>query len=135
MADIGTLLGLADLVRRFQQSRRRVLVLVHRAYRLGGSVSFYFLKVTNLSPTREIELTHVWFEADPRLDVLLPERPLPARLRPDETWEGWVPAAELAHTSNVERLGRVRLANGKVVKSRLNKGVPPVGFIAGSGSR
>jgi hypothetical protein len=96
---------------------------------------YYFIKITNLSHNREIEITHVWFEVDPPVHLLLPERPLPARLRPDETWEGWVNAAALAKVPNVESLGRVRLANGKTVKSRRNKDVPPFGFVAGAGNR
>jgi hypothetical protein len=137
---IGPLLWIADRFRDFQQTRRRVRVLVHRAFFQGGSDPFYFVKVTNVSPTREAEITHVWFESNPRVDMLMPERPLPARLRPYETWEGWVPAARLAHASNVERLGRVlvtgrsRRKGGKAVKSRPNKDVPPVGFVAGAGS-
>lgn len=141
MADLGPLLWIADRFRGFQQTRRRVRVLVHRAFFQGGSDPFFFVKVTNVSPTREVEITHVWFEADPRVDVLLAERPLPARLRLDETWEGWTPAAQLAQALDVERLGRVlvtsrsRRTSGKVVKSRPNRDVPPVGFVAGSGSR
>lgn len=96
---------------------------------------FYFVKVTNLSQSRDIEITHVWFATEPPVHLLLPERPLPARLRPDETWEGWVDAAAVAHASKIERAGRVRLASGKTVKSRPNKGVPPIGYIAGQGTR
>lgn len=35
---------------------------------------------------------------------------------------------------NVERLGRVQLSNGKVVKSRPNKNVPPIGHVGGAGT-
>jgi hypothetical protein len=96
---------------------------------------FYFVKVTNLSQSRDIEITHVWFATEPPVHLLLPERPLPARLRPDATWEGWVDAAAVAHASEIERAGRVRLASGKTVKSRPNKDVPPIGYIAGQGTR
>jgi hypothetical protein len=53
----------------------------------------------------------------------------------DEEYETWVAVAAVPNVSNVERLGRVRLSNGKVVKSRRNKTVPPVGNVAGPGSR
>jgi len=65
---------------------------------------------------------------------LLYKRPLPARLRPDETFETWVPVEAVPDVPRVEWLGRVRLSNGKIVKSRLNKDVPPVGYVAGPGN-
>jgi hypothetical protein len=161
MIELGPFLWIIDSLRGFQQSRRRVRVLVHHGFFTGGigasslatppdllasppvtgiageaGVSgYYFVKVTNLSQGRDIEITHVWFAANPSVHLLMPERPLPARLRPDETWEGWVNAAALAHASEVERSGRVRLANGKTVRSRRNKDVPPIGYIAGQGTR
>ena len=119
------------------KDRRRVSVLVHRAFFMDQtrpSRPFYFIKVTNLSQ-HDIEITHVWFATNPPVYVLLAERPLPTRLRPNATWEAWVDAAKLADTSNVERSGRVRLANGRTVKSRPNKHVPPVGYVAGQGTR
>jgi hypothetical protein len=144
MMELGPLLWILDRLQSFQQTRRRVRVLVHQAVffsadpstgSVKGSAPHYFVKVTNLSPSREIEITHVWFDAKPPVHLLIPERPLPARLRPDATWEGWVNASALAHASNIEQLGRVRLASGKVVKSRRNKDVPPVGYVAGPGTR
>src|SRR5437762_2466645 len=75
-----------------QQSRRRVSVLVHRAYfQVPDSPLLFFIKVTNLSPHREIELTHIWFATEPEVYVLNQARPLPARLRLDETFETWMP--------------------------------------------
>ena len=136
MTELGLVLWITDRLREVQQTRRRVKVLVHRAYFRGGNIPHLFVKVTNLSATRETEITHVWFEVDPRVDVVLPDRPLPARLRPDETWEGWAEiTGPLAGINDAERLARVRLPNGKVVKSRPNKDVPPVGYVGGSGSR
>ena len=102
---------------------------MHLAFFQEESEPFYFVKVTNVSQMRGIEITHVWFEAHPRVDVLLTERPLPARLRFDETWEGWAPRTRLAGASNVEWLGRVlvtggsRRKSGRIVKSRPNKDV------------
>jgi hypothetical protein len=79
-------------------------------------------------------ITHVWFASNPPVYVMLAERPLPTRLRPEETWEGWADAAALADASNVEGLGRVRLSSGKIIKSRLNEKVSPMGYVAGPGS-
>jgi hypothetical protein len=125
-----------------QQKRRRVAPLVHEAVFLGrdpatgkavGSEPHYFVKVTNLSETREVEITHVWVDGKPQVHLMIRERPLPARLRADETWEGWVPTAQVAHVPDVRRAFRVRLSNGKVVRSRPNDDVPPVGFVGGPG--
>jgi hypothetical protein len=125
-----------------EQKRRRASVLVHEAAFFApdpttGTVKWsephYFVKVTNLSETRVIEITHVWFDGRPQVHLLIPERPLPARLPPDKTWEGWVRVADVAHIPDVERSARVRLSNTKVVRSRANKDVPPVGFVAGPG--
>jgi hypothetical protein len=85
MADVGILLEITDRLRAFQQARRRLRVLVHRGYLQGGPVPFYFVKVTNLSSARDVVITHVWFEAVPPVHLLLKERPLPKRLRPNET--------------------------------------------------
>jgi len=126
-----------------EQKRRRVSVLVHQAAfvapdpstgKVRWSEPHYFVKVTNLSDARDIEITHVWFDGKPEVHLMNPER-LPARLRPDETWEDWVPATQVAHLSDMERAARVRLSSTKVVRSRPNKDVPPVGFVAGPGSR
>jgi hypothetical protein len=132
---IGPVLWLADQARGWQQRRRRVRVLVHRAIFLPASPEQYFMKVTNLSPSREVEITHTWFDTQPPVHIMNPARPLPARLRLDEEYETWVPVAAVPDVPNVERLGRVRLSNGKVVKSRHNRTVPPVGAVAGPGSR
>ena len=117
------------------QQRRRVRALVHRAWFEGDPVERYHIKVTNTSPRREIEITHIWFETDPRVDVVNPETPLPQRLRLDETFETWIPAALVPSVPDIERRVRVLLSNGKVVKSRLNKNVPPVGAVARPGRR
>lgn len=103
MADVGILLKITDRLRALQQARRRLRVLVHRGYFQGGPFPFYFVKVTNQSSARDVVITHVWFEAAPPVHLLLKERPLSKRLRPDETWEAWIPAADLAHAQDVER--------------------------------
>ena len=110
--------------------------MVHRAFFAHGyqGRQQFFIKVTNLSPQREVEITHLWFETNPPTQILNPVRPLPARLRLDETFETWIPVADVPTEDDLERKVRVQLSNGKVVKSRLNKGVPPTGYIAGPGS-
>jgi hypothetical protein len=120
----------------YSSNRRRVSVLVHRAFFIrqeGPSQPFYFIKVINLS-RGDVGITHVWFATDPPVDVLLAERPLPTRLEPNQTWEAWVDATKLLDTPDVERSGRVRLANGRIIKSQSNKDVPPVGFVGGPGT-
>jgi hypothetical protein len=132
---IAPFLWLADQARGWWHQQRRVLVLVHRGIFLPASPEHYFMKVTNLSASREIEVTHTWFETQPPVYFMHPDRPLPTQLRLDETFETCVPVAALPDVPNVERLGRVLLSNGKVVKSRLNRAVPPYGNMAGPGSR
>ena len=134
MAEVGILLEITDRLRAFQQARRRLRVLVHRGFFQSGPVPFYFVKVTNLSSARDVVITHVWFEAAPPVHLLLEERPLPKRLRPAETWEAWIPAADLAHAQYVERLGRVLMTakRNRVVKSRPNTETPPAGFVPGA---
>jgi hypothetical protein len=63
------------------------------------------MKVVNLSPSREIEITHIWFDTNPPVHIDNRAGPLPARLRLDETFETWVPVAEVPDVPNVERLG------------------------------
>lgn len=126
-----------DKAHGLQQNHRHVRVLVHRAVFLTvpTSAEHFFVKVTNLSAKREVEITHIWFTTKPVVHVLNPERPLPARLRLDEQFETWWPVASVPGAPGVERLVRVQLSNGKVLKSRLNKTVPPAGYVAGGGSR
>jgi hypothetical protein len=107
-------------------------VLVHQASFVGNPVPFLFVNVTNLSRDRDIEVTHVWFAVDPPVHVLLSqERPLPVRLRPDESWEAWVETAKLGSAPNPATLARVKLSAGSVIKSRLNRNVPAMGFVPG----
>lgn len=72
---------LAGLATDWQQRRRHVRVMVHRAFFQVPDAPECFFKVTNLSSSREIEVTHIWFATEPRVDVLNQERRLPARLR------------------------------------------------------
>jgi hypothetical protein len=124
-------LWVLDHARGLHQQRRRVRVRVHLAFFVNGRVPFLFVNVVNLSHDREIEITHVWFDLEPELYVVLDERPLPKRLRPDESWETWIEAAKLVHEAHPETLARVRLSSGKVIKSRRNANVPSLGYVPG----
>lgn len=95
---------------------------------------FYFVKVTNLGQ-RDVVIAHVWVDGNPRVDVLVPQRPLPTRLAPDGQWEAPIPAEKLQHIPEPEWQGRVRLTTGMTVKSRPNPDVPPRGFMAGPGAK
>ena len=57
---------------------------------------YYFVKVVNISTSRDVVITHVWFvKADADVPVTNGTDPLPVRLRPDEGWEGWVNVVDL----------------------------------------
>jgi hypothetical protein len=118
-----------------QESERRVVrVMVHRAFFMHGHHDprqQFCIWVTNLSPQRTVEITHIWFETNPRRDILNPARPLPKRLRPDQRWETWIAVADVPTEDDLEWKVRVLLSNGEVVKSVLNPNPPPVGFVAG----
>jgi hypothetical protein len=119
---------------------RKLRLTVHYAIFVGGShrgQECYFVNVTNLSHSREVEITHVWFELTEEIPVLRPERPLPKRLKADETWETWIEVSHLPTGLNDERTifrsARVRLSNGTVVRSKHNKHVPSFGVVPGAG--
>jgi hypothetical protein len=77
--DLGILTWGVDQFWRWQQGRRKVRVLVHQAVFLKTDASsgaktvvttadglpavFWFVKVTNLSASRDVGITHVWVEA------------------------------------------------------------------------
>jgi hypothetical protein len=91
----------------------------------------YFINATNLS-TRDIEITHVWLECNPDLHIVQPDRVLPKRLKPDETWETWIEAYRVPDScGDPQILARARLSTGAVVQSVKNENVPSVGFIPG----
>src|SRR5437667_832841 len=111
--------------------RQSIRVLCHRAHFLPNGPECYFINVTNLSPQRDAELTHVWVAGDVDIPVLNPSRLLPHRLRPDESWETWIEVNRLPVRvrETAFNLARVRLSNGRVIKSKENKDVPSAGFV------
>ncbi|HET9736841.1 MAG TPA: hypothetical protein VFP78_01875 [Solirubrobacteraceae bacterium] len=89
----------------------------------------YFVTVTNASRDRDIVVTHVWFDTEPRVDLLDPE--LPVRLKYSEPWETSVPVEKVpADPEQVPWLARCLLSpDDKVIKSRPPKDVPPAGTV------
>lgn len=133
-------MGLLDMISWIPQQlwelfvgRKRVTFLVHHAYFAGTGKPCYFLNITNRSRERDLEVTHVWFALEPEVPAHPVDRPLPKRLRPDETWETWVEADRLPADlgENLFKLGRARLSTRRIVKSRKNKNVPSQGAVPG----
>ncbi|MFG2785806.1 hypothetical protein ACGFY7_49320 [Streptomyces prunicolor] len=93
-------------------------------------IEYFFIKVTNLSPQREVWVTHIWFATEPEKHLLDPRHPLPRRLGLDQTFEMSIPVSEVPSGVDLERRVRVALSSGDVFSSRLNENVPPVGFVA-----
>lgn len=124
---------IASLANSIVQSWRRVRVTVHRGYFVGSSDEQFFINVTNLSPKREVEVTRVWFATSPDVEVFNPARPLPKRLRCDESWETWIPVSQLPSLDipYVGRRARVQLSSGKTISSIDRKNVPPYGNVPG----
>ena len=123
----------ADRITGWVQGRRKVRFTMHIATFEGSSVACYFLTVTNLSGSRDIEVTHVWMAQDGDVQVRRADRPLPKRLMPDESWATWIPANVLPPDigERVFTLGRVRLSSGKVIKSRRDTRVRSRGDVPG----
>jgi hypothetical protein len=113
--------------------RRRLRFTVHRAAFLNTGREAFFLNATNLSKEREVELTHVWLASSPPIAAIQPERPLPKRLKPDETWETWIYTDQipLPLRKSVVSLARARLSTGKQVKAQPNLDGPPIGAVPG----
>lgn len=109
-----------------------VLLLVHRAAFLSTGQECYFVNATNTTDY-EVELTHIWFATEPATHVVQLDRPLPKRLRPQETWETWISIHYLPieERNNAHSLARARLSTGAIVESRPNDTVPGVGFVPG----
>jgi hypothetical protein len=114
--------------------QRRLRLTVHKATFIDNGLECYFINATNLSD-REVEVTHIWFECDSQIPVMQLERPLPKRLRPDETWETWTAVSSLPPScSEPYTLARARLSTGLVVESQKNENVPLQGFVPGGSS-
>ena len=114
--------------------RQTVRVLCHHAVLLPNGPECYFINVTNLSLQREAEITHVWMQCGDEIPVLNPSRPLPRRLKPEESWETWIHLERLpaSFRDDAFEYARVRLSNGRIVKSKKNENVPSAGYVPGS---
>jgi hypothetical protein len=110
-------------------------VAVHFGYFVASGARCCFINVTNLNPFEEIEVERVWLEFEPPVFALPPDRPLPKRLQPFETWETWVPMsrfpARLPAEAECYGAARARLSNGEVMHSVENIGVAQRGSIPG----
>lgn len=113
--------------------REKVKVLMHRAYFEGSIRPYFFIKVTNLFSEHDIEITHAWMETEPKVHIVLPERPLPVLLKPFETWEAWVEEWSVPERmrNHPYELGRVKLSTGQTFRSKEYKDVPERGYVAG----
>lgn len=119
-----------------ETSDRIVKVRTHRAHFIGESAESYFVNITNLSPKRVVEVTHVWYEdSDTNIPVEQPARKLPVRLELDESWETWIPVAALPSDEAAEAYDsfRVRISSGVVFSSERNTTVPLTGTVPGAG--
>jgi len=104
---------------------------IHKAYFLPKrEIEYYFITTTNISK-RDIEVTHIWFDCEPRVHVLT--RKLPKRLRPNETWETWIPinAVPLSDQENPYMLARARLSTGTIIHSCESTTIPEQGYVPG----
>lgn len=118
-------------------TKRKVSVLVHKGvfeddHPEGRDLDekYYFVKIINTSPWRDLEVSHIWVDTDPIFHVLNDDRPLPARIRPDETFETYIPELDLPkHHENIETLVKVQLSVGKIFSSHQNIKVPGQGQI------
>jgi serine/threonine protein kinase len=110
-----------------------IRVLAHWAVLLNTHDVALFINVTNIS-AGDIEVTHIWIESKPKIHILNDKRPLPKRLKPQETWETWVVAWELPEelvNNQTCSLIRARISTGVVVHSKENKDVPSEGYVPG----
>ena len=113
----------------------RIRVRAHLASMLDDDQLCLFINVTNRSAKNDVELTHVWLETQPTVEIVNENRPLPRRLRPRETWETWVPLSDVpsAQISTLLYQARVRLSTSDhAFKSRPNRKVRPVGYVPGA---
>jgi len=99
---------------------------------LSGEAGRYaFLQVVNKSLTRDIELSHAWFDGASGALLMTLFPPMPTRLRPAAKWEGWVNANWLSNVADVGHAGRARITGReKPFKSRPCKHVPETGYVS-----
>jgi hypothetical protein len=114
---------------------RVIKIRTHRAFFIGSTTEHYFVNITNVSPIRPLEVTHVWYEDNKNNYILVvqPSRKLPARLDLDQSWETWIPVNELP-VDNRECAYQsfyARISTGAVFRSEANHNIPPYGTVPG----
>lgn len=111
-----------------------VRLLAHPAVFAGSVRLALFVNATNLSETTDRVVTHVWIEGPPKVYAENPRRPLPKRLKPQETWETWIELGSMPRellTRDLPWLARARLSTGEVVCGVPNESVPESGWVPG----
>ncbi|HYM11587.1 MAG TPA: hypothetical protein VEU62_12695 [Bryobacterales bacterium] len=126
------LFPLGDVLRMWM-GKRWLRLTVHTAYFENNGRAYYFVNLSNSSRNRELVITHIWFDLNPQVPVMPPERPLPKRLMPEEPWSTWIPAdcVPLRPGKDACRLVRARLSTGAAVNSKAEKTVPSSGAVPG----
>jgi len=131
MEIMGIFTWLADKFLDIADSRIKVRVLVHEGYFLNNPTPYYFVKVMSLSPKTPITITHAWVvDGKEKKDFINLKRPLPYKLSQSDQWETWLPKNSIVNRKNIFRNVRILLSNNKICKSRKNKGVPSMGYVA-----
>ena len=111
----------------------KLKLTVHRAYFQSPRIECFFINATNIAVQEELEITHVWIETKPPFHIIQHDRPLPKRLKPQETWETWARVSDLGSRAEqvLFTLARARLSTGVVIHSIKNEGVPMFGTVPG----
>jgi len=120
--------------RLIERRHEDVRVTVHiAAFQTQPTMPAAFVNITNLFETREIVITHVWFETVPHAFLTRSDRRLPVRLKPFDTWETWMALSSLpaADRDKLFGMARVRLSSGQILSSAENADVPDEGFVPG----
>lgn len=118
-------------------SAHPIRLAVHVATFVPSTRFALFINATNLSQALEREITHIWIDSDPKIHVINDKRPLPKRLKPQETWETWIDLWQLPREILNDRLHtsvRARLSTGEIISAVLNEDVPQQGFVPGGSS-
>jgi hypothetical protein len=126
-------LKLADRLVDWLRGSKRATVLTHHGAMISTGERCVFVNVTNRSHDRDIEITHIGFDTDPPIEVINAERPLPRRLKPEESWETWLPIEVVPGSQRLQilTLGRVRFSDGTMIRARENRNVPAAGHVPG----
>lgn len=110
-----------------------VSIKSHYARFDGTNIIALFVNATNLSSTSATVITHVWLDFATQIQVDNPDRRLPIRLEPQDTWETWIELARIPTdlVDGSHSAVRVRLSDGRVLTSTFNKDVPMSGDVPG----